>query len=79
MKVAKTAPDALKLLWKGKFFLKPKSAKEVAQELERLGYNFHEKTLMNSLRGANFLTRKGKEGSYTYVQKYPYTEEDDDE
>jgi len=74
MKIAKTAPDALKLLWKEKVFLKPKDIKTIEVELERQGYNFVDKNLMMAVRGARFLTRKGEKGKYLYVQKHPYIE-----
>jgi hypothetical protein len=74
MKVAKTAPDALKLLWKDKMLLKPKNVQEIDGELEKRGYNFDSKTLMMAPKNAKFLTRKGAERNYTYVQKHPYLE-----
>lgn len=76
MKIAKTAPDALRILWKEKVFLKPRSLKDIEAELEERGYNFVDKNLMMALKGAQFLTRKGRKGSFTYVQKHPYMEED---
>lgn len=75
MKIAKTAPEALKLLWEEKILLKPKTYKLIDEELERRGYNFQEKNLMMALKSAKFLTRKGSKGQYQYVQKHPYIEE----
>lgn len=79
MKIAKTAPDALKLLWRDKVFLKQKTVSEITSALEKRGYNFNDKNLMMSLKSAKFLTRKGKKGSYSYVQKHPYVKEDKDD
>lgn len=79
MKIAKTAPDALKILWKEKVFLKPKDVNIIEAELEKRGYNFTDKNLMMALRAAKFLTRKGQPGSYSYVQKYPFVVEDQSE
>lgn len=79
MKIAKTAPDALKILWKERVFLKPKDVNGINGELEKRGYNFTDKNLMMALRGAMFLTRRGKKGGYVYVQKHPYILEDGDE
>ena len=76
MKIAKTAPDALKILWKEKVFLKLKDVKTVEPELEKRGYNFSDKNLMMSLKSSKFLTRKGQSGNYSYVQKHPYIEDD---
>jgi len=73
--IAKTAPDALVLLWRDKIFFKQKELKSIEAELEKRGYNFADKNLMMALKGAKFLTRKGKKGNYAYVQKHPYIEE----
>lgn len=77
MKIAKTAPDALKILWKQKVFLKQISVTEVKEALEKRGYNFTDKNLMMALKNVKFLTRKGKSGDYKYVQKHPFVEEDE--
>jgi len=74
--IVKTAPGALKLLWKEKAFIKPMDVKTIAGELEKRGYNFSDKGLMMALRSAFFLTRKGNRGHYQYVQKHPYTREE---
>jgi len=74
MEIAKTAPDALILLWKGKIFLKPLAVRAIVKKLENRGYNFDDKALMMALRNAKFLTRKGRPGQYLYIQKYPFSE-----
>jgi hypothetical protein len=79
MTIAKTAPDALKMLWKAKKFLKLKNVGEIQEALEADGYNFTDKGLMKALQRAKFLTRKGKPGKYAYVQKHPYVDEEEDE
>lgn len=76
MKVARTAPDALKILWKEKVFLKPKNVSTIETELEKRGYNFTDKNLMMALKAVKFLTRRGKPGSYSYVQRYPFVAEE---
>lgn len=78
MQIAKTAPDALKILWKDKVFLKPKDVNTIEAELEKRGYNFTDKNLMMALRSAKFLTRKGQAGSYSYAQKYPFIGDDNE-
>jgi hypothetical protein len=79
MKIAKTAPDALKILWREKVFLKPKDVNTIESEIEKRGYDFADKNLMMVLKSTKFLTRKGQAGSYSYVQKYPFIGDDDDE
>jgi hypothetical protein len=75
MEIAKTAPDALKLLWKNKFFLEFKDFKKIKEELSKMGYNFTDENLLMALKNLNFLTRNGSKGNYSYIQKHPYTEE----
>ena len=79
MKVAKTAPEALKILWKDKAFIKAKDYQSIEQALEKRGYNFTDKNLMMALGSSRFLTRRGKRGNYKYIQKYPFAEEDKNE
>jgi len=79
MRIAKTAPDALKILWKGKVFFKPKDVKTIEAELQKRGYNFNDKNLMMALKSSKFLTRKGDKKSYLYVQKHPYIEDDEND
>ncbi len=76
MKIATTAPDALRILWREKVFLRPKDVKNIVAELEKRGYNFVDKNLMMALRNSKFLTRRGAKGSFSYVQKHPYVQED---
>ncbi len=75
MKIAKSAPDALQLLWKNKFFLKGKNQKEVEQELHKRGYNFGDAT-RKALERSKFLTPTGKRGEKKFIQKYPFVEEE---
>lgn len=75
MKVAKTIPEALKILWKEKIFIKAKKFREIEIELEKRGYNFNEKSLLKALQLAKFLTRKGERGEFSYKQHYPFLED----
>lgn len=75
MKIAKTAPDALKILWRDKFFLKAKSQKDVEDELHKRGYNFGD-TARKALGSANFLLRQGKYGERKFIQKYNFIEDE---
>jgi len=74
--VATTPNDALKILWKARFFFRPKSVTEIKKELENRGYNFSPSSMSHALQRCDFLTRKGKkEGDHLYVQIHPYVEE----
>ena len=77
MKVAKTAPGALRILWKDKIFLQKCDMSNITKQLEQRGYNFTAATLGMALKDAKFLTRKGSSGKFTYIQKYPYIDEDE--
>jgi hypothetical protein len=74
MKIAKTAPDALKILWEAKFFVNAKSQKDVEEELHKRGYNFGDAT-RKALERANFLLVEGKYGEKKFIQKHPFIEE----
>lgn len=77
MKIAQTAPDALRILWRDRVFLKNKKLGDVKAVLEKRGYNFTDFNLSMALRNAKFLTRKGAKGDYAYIQKHPFIEEHD--
>lgn len=79
MKVATTVPGALKLLWKSGFFRKPKTRPQIEVHLEEMGYNFAGNALSMALAAARFLTRRGPRGSYSFVQKHPFLEDNDGE
>ena len=74
MKVAKKAPDAIKILWGKKFFVKGKSQKEVEDELHKAGYNFGDAT-RKALVSADFLLLQGTRGNRKFIQKYPFVED----
>ena len=78
MKIVKTAPDALKILWREKFFLKSKSQKDVEDELHKRGYNFGDAT-RKALERANFLLRQGKPGERKFIQKHNFIEDKKDD
>jgi len=75
-KIAKTAPDALKVLWREKILFKRKTFSEIKSELEKRGYNFTDHNLGMALKDAKFLTKHGKRGNFTYVQRHPFVERD---
>ena len=70
--VAKTAPDALRLLWAEGFFVEERTWEEAGVELSKKGYNFAPDALRMAANRANFLTRRGKKWGKKFIQKYPY-------
>jgi repressor of nif and glnA expression len=76
MEIVKTPSEAIKILWKEGVFFSPKKMAEVKMELKNRGYNFSDQAIYMALKRAKYLTKKGRRGSYTYVQKYPYVDEE---
>ena len=74
-KIAKTATEALKILWEQGFFRAWKKTKIVEDHLAKDGYHFSGPELGMAVKRARHLTRRGKRGSYEYVQKYPFVED----
>jgi hypothetical protein len=74
-KIARTATEALKLLWERGFFRNWRKKAAIEQHLNKSGYNFSGPELGMALKRAGHLTRKGKHGSYEYIQKYPFSAE----
>ena len=74
-KIAKTAPDALKILWEEGFFNAWKKYTEIEDRLADRGNHFSVALVM-ALKRAKHLTRRGKRGSYEYIQKHPFIAED---
>lgn len=67
---AKNATDALVILWEEGFFRNFKDFKSVRENLTDRGNNFPPSNLGIALRQAKFLTRRGKKGSFQYIQKH---------
>lgn len=74
-RVAKTATEALKILWEAGFFRSWKKKAPIVESLAKRGNNFSDPELGMALKRANHLTRRGKRGSYEYIQKYPFVAE----
>ena len=70
--VAKTATEALKILWEESFFRVWKKNPAVVEDLAKRGNHFSGAELGMALMRANHLTRRGKRGNYEYIQKYPF-------
>lgn len=75
-RIAKTATEALTILWKEGFFQSPRKKDEIENHLGKRGNNFSGPELGMALKRAKKLTRKGKRGAYEYIQKHPFDAED---
>ena len=71
-RVAKTATEALKILWAESFFRGWKKKTAVVENLGKKGNHFSDAELGMALMRAKHLTRRGKRGNYEYIQKYPF-------
>ena len=70
---ARTATEALKILWEENFFGSWKKKAPIEAALAKRGNHFSDAELGMALMRGKHLTRKGKRGSYEYIQKYPHT------
>lgn len=75
-KVAKSATESLKLLWEKGFFKGWKNYNQIVKRLAQDGYNFSTPELGMALKRAKYFTRRGKRGSYEYIQKHPFVEDE---
>lgn len=74
-KIAKTATEALKILWEEGFFRAWKKKGPIEDHLAKRGNHFFTPELGMALMRAPHLTRRGKQGGYEYIQKYPFAAE----
>jgi hypothetical protein len=74
-RVAKSATEGLKILWEEKFFRAWRKRDAVVAEFAKRDNHFPDAELGMALLRAAHLTRKGKRGSYEYIQKYPFVED----
>jgi hypothetical protein len=74
--VAKTATQALQVLWQEAFFRNARKWSDIERSLGKRGNNFSTAELGMALKRARHLTRRGKRGHYEYIQKYPFVGED---
>jgi len=75
-RAARTATEALIILWEDAFFVGWKKVGPIEQTLEKRGNHFSDAELGMALKRAKHLTRRGKRRSYEYIQKYPYSLKD---
>lgn len=73
--VAKTATEALRILWRSEFFSGWKKKGLIVEALAERGNHFSDAELGMALMRAGHLTRRGKRGNYEYIQKFPFIEE----
>jgi hypothetical protein len=72
---AVSATEGLKILWEDKFFRTWKKMDAVIAEFAERDNHFSEAELGMALKRAPHLVRRGKRGSYEYIQKFPYVPE----
>ena len=72
-RAAKTATEALKILWAERFFSGWKKFGLIEANLAKRGNHFTVPELGMALKRAKHLIRRGKAGSYEYIQKYPFS------
>ncbi len=71
-----SATEQLQRLWQKGHFKVARTLPAVDDHLAKNGYNFGASELAHALARASYLTRKGKRGAYTYIQKGPYAQDD---
>ena len=74
-KIAKTATQALTILWEEGFLSAWKKRGAIEMHLAKRGNHFSGPELGMALMRARHLTRRGKYGGYEYIQKYPFAAE----
>jgi hypothetical protein len=74
-RIAKTATEGLKVLWEDNFFRAWRKKDAVVEELAKQENHFSDAELGMALMRAGHLTRRGRRGSYEYIQKYPFLAE----
>jgi hypothetical protein len=76
VKFARTATEALLMLWREGFLRTWQSQPKIVGHLAEIDHHFEGPELGMALRRARYLSRRGERGGYEYIQKYPHTEED---
>jgi hypothetical protein len=71
-RAGRTATEGLRILWEEGFFLNWKKKSSIDETLDTRGNHFSDAELGMALMRAKHLTRRGKRGSYEYIQRYPY-------
>ena len=71
-RAGKTATQAMRILWEEGFFGEWKRKALIDESLAGRGNHFSDAELGMALMRCKHLTRRGKRGSYEYIQKYPF-------
>ena len=72
-RIAKTATEALKMLWEEGFFRSWRKVGNIEVTLSKMGHHFSDPELGMALKRSLYLTRRGKRRNYEYIQKYPFS------
>lgn len=75
-RLAKSATAALAHLWEEGFFRTWRKKAALDVHLAKRGNHFSAPELGMALMRARFLTRKGGQGKYEYIQKHPFVREE---
>lgn len=71
-RIAKTATQALLVLWEEGFLSSWRKSSALDTHLAKRGNHFSTPELGMALKRARYLTRRGKKGNYEYIQKHPF-------
>lgn len=75
-RIAKTATEALKILWEEGFLRGWKMKGPIVENLAKRGNHFSDAELGMALMRARHVVRRGKRGHFEYIQKYPFVPEE---
>jgi len=75
-KIARTATEAIKLLWSVGFLDNWKKVVQFHERLGKDGYHFTSGEIGMALKRAKYLTRRGARGTFEYIQKHPYIDDE---
>lgn len=75
-KIARTATEALQILWASGFFRAWKKLGDIDARLAKDDYHFSTPELGMALMRGKYLTRRGGKGKYEYIQKHPFIHEE---
>ncbi len=63
--------EAIEQLYERSFFKVARTLADTMGELEKKEYNFNRPSVLMALQRAQFIQRRGRKGSYKFIQKYP--------
>lgn len=71
---ARKPSEAVERMYRTGFFTDQRRLGEAMQQLGEDGYNFSRQSVHMALMSRAFLQRRGRKGSYHFIQKYPPSE-----